>query len=165
MLPNLPPKKRIENRLSQEVEQCPPPLYLQYTLPAPGPGVPRGRALRHGRGVRLQHGLQHLRGVAAAPGYSAAADSVTVRTLQSYSCSDESPAAAPAEKKPSFVLWNAWTDNCRGRSEEEEGEGLGVGGARIKQEAGDLEEADRNSEEEGGGGISTVHSHHPPTLQ
>ena len=135
----------------------PPPLYLQYTLPAPGPGVPRGRALRHGRDVRLQHGLQHLRGVAAAPGYSAAADSVTVRTLLSYSCPDETPAAAPAEKKPSFVLWNAWTDNCRGRSEEGEGEGeQGVGVARIKQEAGDLEEADRNSEEEAGGGISTV---------
>ena len=72
-----------------------------------------------------------------------------------YLCPDESPAAAPAEKKPSFVLWNAWTDNCRGRSEEEEGEGE-QGVARIKQEAGDQEEADRNSEEEIGGGISTV---------
>ena len=144
----------------------PTPLYLQYTLPAPGPGVPRGRALRHGRDVRLQHGLQHLRGVPAAPGYSAAADSVTVRTLLSYSCPDESPAAAPAEKKPSFVLWNAWTDNCRGRSEEEEGEGeeQGVGEARIKQEAGDQEEADRNSEEEAGGGISTVQSPSPNTV-
>ena len=79
-----------------------------------------------------------------------------MRTLLSYSCPDETPAAAPAEKKPSFVLWNAWTDNCRGRSEEEEGEEQGVGVAGIKQEAGDQEEADRNSEEEGGGGISTV---------
>ena len=72
-------------------------------------------------------------------------------------CPDEPPAAALAEKKPSFVLWNAWTDNCRGRSEEEEGE-EGEGVARIKQEAGDLEEADRNSEEEAGGGIITVQS-------
>ena len=78
-----------------------------------------------------------------------------------YLCPDEPPAAAPAEKKPSFVLWNAWTDNCRGRSEEEEGEEQGEQGegvARIKQEAGDLEEADRNSEEEAGGGIITVQS-------
>ena len=80
-----------------------------------------------------------------------------------YSCPDESPAAAPAEKKPSFVLWNAWTDNCRGRSEEEEGEGE-QGVARIKQEAGEQEEeADRNSEEEAGGGISTVQSPSPNT--
>ena len=28
MLPNLPPKKRIENRLSQEVGAVSPPLYL-----------------------------------------------------------------------------------------------------------------------------------------
>ena len=75
-----------------------------------------------------------------------------------YLCPDDPPAAALAEKKPSFVLWNAWTDNCRGRSEEE-GEGeQGEGVARIKQEAGDLEEADRNSEEEAGGGIITVQS-------
>ena len=64
------------------------------------------------------------------------------------------------------MLWNAWTDNCRGRSEEEEGEveEQGVGEARIKQEAGDLEEADRNSEEEGGGGITTVQSPSPNTV-
>ena len=42
------------------------------------------------------------------------------------------------------------------RGGEEVEQGVGVGEARIKQEAGDLEEADRNSEEEGGGGISTV---------
>ena len=86
--------------------------------------------------------------------------------MLSYLCPDETPAAAPAEKKPSFVLWNAWTDNCRGRSEEEEGveQGQGVGVARIKQEAGDQEEADRNSEEEAGGGISTVQSQSPNTV-
>ena len=41
----------------------------------------------------------------------------------------------------------------------------GQGVARIKQEAGDLEEeADRNSEEEGGGGINTVQSPSPNTV-